>query len=250
MVAKWNIKWLWIVLLSVCLVSCSQERATATTVIDNTDTSRTSSIPENTKTLILPTEPAPPTSIKALIPTSTPRPTDTLTPFSPLSGGGDVLTFVRTSESGWVIFVINADGSEQRRLLFHSQALAYPEWSPDGRQIAFHKHISDPVWSIYVMDADGRHEKRLTNTNTRDATPVWSPDGFQIAFTRGGDIWIMSADGSDQRLLLDDPSFAYGVDWSPDGSQIVFVSERDGNEEVYVVNANGDDLRRLTHENA
>ena len=112
-----------------------------------------------------------------------------------------MLAFVRSLEGSWGIYAMNADGSDERCLTRHGQPVAYPEWSPDGSQIAFHKHQSDAVWSIYVMDADGSHERRLTHTATQDAAPVWSPDGSQIAFSRSSDIWIMNADGSDQRPL-------------------------------------------------
>jgi Tol biopolymer transport system component/pimeloyl-ACP methyl ester carboxylesterase len=177
-----------------------------------------------------------------------------------------VLAFVRTLDNGWGIYLVNADGSDQRQLLFHGQALAYPEWSPDGNQLAFHKHQSDQVWSINVvsvrdvLQGQGRHggnETRLTHTETRDAAPVWSPDGSQIAFSRDEDIWVMnvkdalqSTDGSDQRLLLDDPVYASGADWSPDGSQIVFESGRDGKAEIYVMQADGSNPQRLTHNDA
>jgi Tol biopolymer transport system component/pimeloyl-ACP methyl ester carboxylesterase len=206
----------------------------------------------------LPTETAtlPPTETATPVPTAVRlTPTPTATPV-PLSGsGGGVLAFVRTTDSGWGIHVINADGSQPRRLLAHEQALAYPEWSPDGQKTAFHKHHSDSVWSIHVMDADGGNETRLTNTPTRDAGPVWSPDGSQIAFSRDGNIWVMNADGSEQRQLMADPVSSCCLDWSPDGSQIVFESERDGNAEIYVMDADGAEIgsgkqRRLTDNEA
>ena len=205
--------------------------------------------PTPTRTAAPPTATSAPPTNTPLPPTRTPRPTPT--PRPPLSGsGGGVLAFVRTRESSWGIYAINADGSDQRRLLFHGQALAYPEWSPDGSQIAFHKHQSDQVWSINVMNANGRDERRLTVTDARDADPVWSPDGSQIVFTRDGDIWVMSADGNDQRQLMDDPVSSCCIDWSPDGSQIAFESERDGNAEIYVLNADGSTQRRLTDNKA
>jgi Tol biopolymer transport system component/pimeloyl-ACP methyl ester carboxylesterase len=207
--------------------------------------------PTATQTPVPPTAtqtPVPPTATP-VPPTRTPRATPT--PRPPLSGsGGGVLAFVRTSESGWGIYLMNADGSQQRRILFHGQALAYPDWSPDGRQIVFHKHQSDEVWSISIMDSDGGNERRLTNAETQDAAPVWSPDGSQIAFTRDEDLWVMNADGSDQRLLMDDPVAANGADWSPDGSRIVFESGRHGNTEIYVMDSDGSNLRRLTNNDA
>ncbi len=182
-------------------------------------------------------------------PTKTPGPTRT--PRPPLSGsGGGVLAFVRTRERGWGIYVINADGSDERQILFHGEGIAYPDWSPDGSQIVFHKHQYDEVVSINVMDADGSNERRLTQTETYDAAPVWSPDGSQIAFTRDEDVWVMNADGSDPRLLMDDPVASSGADWSPDGRQIVFESGRHGNTEIYVMESDGSNLRRLTNNEA
>jgi TolB protein len=56
----------------------------------------------------------------------------------------------------------------------------------------------------------------------------------------------MNADGSEPRKLVglsnSDGSFA----WSPNGQRIAFVSDRDGNDEVYVVNVDGSGLRKLT----
>jgi Tol biopolymer transport system component/pimeloyl-ACP methyl ester carboxylesterase len=254
-----------ILLVSLLVVGCGPATATrvpptaAEIAAAATDTPQpfTATPAPPTATAIPPTPaqtPLPPTATPlptdtALPPTRTPQPTPT--PRPPLSGsGGGVLAFIRTSESGWGIYAINADGSDQRRLRFHAQALAYPEWSPDGSQIAFHKHQSDQVWSINVMDPDGSNEKRLTNTRTQDADPVWSPDGSQIVFARNGDLWVMNADGTDQRQLMDDPVFGCCIDWSPDGSQLAFESERDGNAEIYTVDADGSNQRRLTENEA
>ncbi|MBN1483467.1 MAG: alpha/beta fold hydrolase [Chloroflexia bacterium] len=220
----------------------------------------TATPPPDTATTVPPT--VPPTAVPkteptaastptpAVPPTETPIPA-TATPRPTLSGsGGGVLAFIRAREDGWSINVINADGSEHRLILFHAQGLAYPEWSPDGQQIAFHKHQSDEVYSINVIDADGSNEDRLTDNGTQDSAPVWSPDGSQIAFTRDGNIWIMNADGSDQRLLMEDPVMSDAADWSPDGRQIVFESARHGDREIYVMDADGTNLQRLTDNEA
>jgi len=179
----------------------------------------------------------------------------------PLSGsGGGMIAFASERDGRLAIHVMNADGVEQgsrdqRKLTDFADMEAYPDWSPDGKQIAFHAHHGSRVWSIYVINADGveqgsRNRRRLTDSETRDAAPVWSPDGAQIAFSRDGDVWVMNADGSDQRQLTTDPSNDSFTDWSPDGKQIVFCSERDGNWEVYVMAADGTDQQRLTDNDA
>jgi CubicO group peptidase (beta-lactamase class C family) len=56
----------------------------------------------------------------------------------------------------------------------------------------------------------------------------------------------MSTDGSNQRKLTDFGAVDWFPAWSPDGSRIAFVSNRDGNDEIYSMNADGSDARRLT----
>jgi Tol biopolymer transport system component len=65
----------------------------------------------------------------------------------------------------------------------------------------------------------------------------------ELAFARAGDVWTSGADGNGSRLLL---RRAYSPAWSPDGSRLAYVPNRSGDEEVYVANADGTRLRRLT----
>jgi Tol biopolymer transport system component len=108
------------------------------------------------------------------------------------------------------LYVINADGSGERRLV---RDVGFDgTWSPDGRQIAFARGSPSPE-GIYVINADGSGERKLAD----GSGPVWSPDGQTIAFTRDRAVWIMNADGSGQRRLtpalgqIYDPS----ISWSP-----------------------------------
>ena len=250
-------------LLVVLLVAgCGAAEPTATTQTLVATTTPPTPTPLPATDTITPTTTPPQTDRPS--PTDTPLPTDTpapaadtptprqtATPQPPLSGsGGGVIAYVTLEGEYHQIYVMNADGRDQRPLT-HGHVDAYPDWSPDGTQIAFHRHQSDDVWFIYVMDADGSSLQRLSTTQTRDASPVWSPDGAQIAFSRDGDIWIMDVGsagqgGENERLLMDDPVSSCCMDWSPNGRYIVFESERDGNPEIYVMNADGANQRRLT----
>ena len=65
----------------------------------------------------------------------------------------------------------------------------------------------------------------------------------QLAFSRAGHVWTIDADGTGSRVLVRD---AYTPSWSPDGTRIAFVSNRSGDEEIYVAKADGTGVTRLT----
>ena len=74
------------------------------------------------------------------------------------------------------IYVMNADGSGQRRLTRNRADDDLAAWSPDGRRIAFER---GPFFvgprEIYLMNADGSWQRRLTRNPAGDAYPAWSP---------------------------------------------------------------------------
>ena len=163
------------------------------------------------------------------------------------------------------IFVMNADGSNQRQITFNELDDEAPAWSPTGKRIAFVRDFN-PVpgeldWDILTMKADGSAERNLTNTpGVVDTQPTWSPNGRKIAFTRGPDvdsvwdIYTMSPDGSRVRQLTSGALDNEFPNWSPDGTRIVFNSLRDEplgeNYEVYSMRAGGGHVTRLTFEPA
>lgn len=142
------------------------------------------------------------------------------------------------------IYVINADGSNVQQLTDNETFDAGPDWSPNGEQIVFHSGPSDNR-NIFVIDADGSNLTQLTDDPALERSAVWSPDGTRIAFERGSTIHVMNAAGTGvQQLTTEDGG---SPSWSPDGSQIVLESDRDGNDEIYMVNVDGTGLENLTN---
>ena len=85
------------------------------------------------------------------------------------------------------VYVMNADGSDQRRLTDESSALDYAvTWSPDGTRLAFQSRpeIDPGVHSLYVIRLDGSGRTRVTDGRFDDRSPAWSPDGSSILFVR------------------------------------------------------------------
>jgi WD40 repeat protein len=172
------------------------------------------------------------------------------------SPDGRRLAFASGPPGANQIYVMNADGSDRRRLTEGEGNPGRPAWSPDGRRLAFHSRQSGNS-EIYVVNVDGSgpaNPTNLTNHPAEDLLATWSPDGGRIAFTSNRDgrwqIYVMNADGSGQTRLTHTAGFDVLGAWSPDGRQIAFHSNRDGNWEIYVMHPDGSGHIRLTRNDA
>ena len=110
---------------------------------------------------------------------------------------------------------------------------------------------------IYVMNADGSEQINLTSNDRVDTNPSWSPDRKKIAFSSIRNIgytlyyaiYVMNADGSEPKRLSQG-GLASRPSWSPDGKKIVFdvgSFPRVAKQEIYVINADGEQQTNLTN---
>jgi TolB protein len=114
----------------------------------------------------------------------------------------------RRSRHGWALYV----GS--RQVSHVAASVDSPEWSPDGKRLAF-----VAGGDLYVVDADGRGQRRVTHGPGNKLSPQWSADGKSIAFEllRGdhSDVYVVRADGSGERALTGGTGKNGGPVWRP-----------------------------------
>jgi len=157
------------------------------------------------------------------------------------------------------IWTANADGSEAYQMTFGDKSSANPDWSPDGKWIAFTSMRSGKN-NLYLLRATGGEAEMLTDVKSGVGSFAWSPDGQWLAFTmsnplsadeeknnKGKDDWrwidenvkqshlyvvpvAKNAEGKREPRQLTKGDFNVGsglggggFDWSPDGKSIAFT---------------------------
>lgn len=146
-----------------------------------------------------------------------------------------------------------ADGklASPERLLASTFIEKFPQYSPDGKRIAFHSDRGGSV-QIWTCMVDGSQCSQITNMqalNTGSAR--WSPDGRQLSFdsNAGGrwEIYTVSADGGKPRALTSDNSTNVIPSWSRDDQWIYFASTRTGGFQIWKVPSQGGAALQVTH---
>jgi TolB protein len=196
------------------------------------------------------------------------------------SSDGTRIAFTDQDERSEGIWVMNADGSGRYQVVPRwlecppDAYLAYPDctptdpaWSPDGQRIVFDRSTGSPTCRqrsfcdrrLFIVNADGTGLTQLTTTTSPvdDFEPAWSPDGTEIAFQRYEDCtgstcdWEIHAirpDGTGERRITSNGVTDIMPNWSPDSTRIAFHSTLNACciGEVYVLNRDASNLRRLT----
>ena len=261
-------------LLCVALVGCGNKEATpdasaTAAALNRLATLQAGALPTSTS---LPTTPQPATATSsqpaaqsaatALVPTL--ALTSTLVAETPASGASATTPAGQATSTGPAATAV--PGASATPGPSATSTAGPTATTPVGTPVALTNQIAfvsnrDGNNEIYRMNADGSGVTRLTNSPADDQCPAWSPDGLYIVFTSSelagsSDIYVMNADGSYPRRLTTNPSVDTFPAWSPDGQHIVYMSDMEepgdidnpGNFDIYVMKADGSEIRRLTSE--
>lgn len=169
-----------------------------------------------------------------------------------ISRAGDQLIFTRRLQDKniWRV-ALTSRKLEQTRLVSSTQQEYFPQYSPDGRQIAFESDRSG-FPEIWISDSDGRKAFALTNfRGPVTGSPAWSPDGTQIAFdTRAAglpNVYVIAAQpGATPRRITSGASDNFLPVWSPDGKFVYFNSNRKGDLHVWRAPSSGGPEEQVT----
>ena len=149
------------------------------------------------------------------------------------SPDGTQLTYMRIQSTeaagttGTAVFVIDADGTDERQLTDWEAMGGAPDWSPDGAWIVYGTYplseFQTAISNLYRMHPDGTGTEQLTfneDTAQRATQPRYTPDGESIVFTAavpaGRELWVMPATGGEPHVVAEGGIYTHGT-WQPQG---------------------------------
>ncbi len=157
-----------------------------------------------------------------------------------------ILAFVTKKGETDALHLYEIKGDELIRTLQFPDLVVFasPNWSPDGKKIAFAANDKSGRMDIYVYDLPREELVRLTNDSYDDRDPAWSPDGERIIFSsdrtefQKADIYnLFQIDVMTRSIsfVTHGSENYYSPSFSPDGKYLTFTSNFDGAQNIWAI---------------
>ncbi len=155
---------------------------------------------------------------------------------------GKRIAFVSDRDGADALYVMDADGSNVRRLAKEQRGVAgMASWTADGRWLYFGLFRAGPPRMCRIRP-DGSEFAVVGE----GIDPAVSPDGQRIAFDGGG-LFVMNTDGSNRRHLGPDSGYAgLHATWTPDGKRIIYADRVDKALELFSCDPQSGEKKQLT----
>jgi Tol biopolymer transport system component len=170
--------------------------------------------------------------------------------FSP---DGKQVAFLRSfGDATRDLFVIYADGADERRLTFDKKDIRSLAWSADGTKIFFVSFRENNQPNLWQISLQSKAAPQLINSGGKNIRNIAAaPDGRSVAYveeTEDANIWKITPAGQQPpQKLIASARIDHSQKISPDGKRIVFASERGGHGEIWLSDADGKNQRQLTN---
>ena len=149
------------------------------------------------------------------------------------------------------IYVADYDGASVARITGHNSISIKPEFSPDGRMVAYLSY-KDHFPFVYIYDRGTGASRALSKRIGLNHAPAWAPNGRTLALCLSKDgnteIYLKNADGTGERRVTSNRASDTSPAFSPDGRYIVFVSDRSGRPQIFAMTNRGAGVRRLSYQ--
>jgi Tol biopolymer transport system component len=179
---------------------------------------------------------------------------DSISGWPDWSPDGEKIAFWSYKNGESQIFTIKADGTDEQQLTLGSLLKSEPLWRSDGTMLLFSQ--KDEYWQIWIMALDSGKQWQISTTDENHWAPRWMPDGREIIYYSSDGFMLKAVDieGLHYRDVLTAPYGEFVSDErpriSPDGKKILFNSLRSPNWGLWLMDIDGKNTKRLTHDGA